>query len=181
MADVIVITKTDAARFSDIEALESEIGRLNPHAPIMRSASIITIDDGARIRGRRVLVVEDGPTLTHGGMAYGAGYVAACREGVEIVDPRESATPEIMDIYEQYPHIGPVLPAIGYSQEQLAGLKDTIDRSRAEVIVIGTPFDFARHVKITKPAVRVTYEFADAGEPRLATMIDNFLLTHNLR
>jgi predicted GTPase len=137
---------------------------------------VVTLDDPARVRGRRVLVIEDGPTLTHGGMAYGAGTVAARAAGSrEIIDPRPFAAPDIERTYEQYPHIGAVLPAVGYSAHQLAALEATINASDAEVVVSATPADLAALVRIDKPLVRARYEFAEAGQPRLRSLVESFL------
>ena len=128
------------------------------------------------MRGRRVLVVEDGPTLTHGGMPYGAGYVAATKAGAgAIVDPRVAATPGVREIFARYPHIGSVLPAVGYDADQLQELRETIDRAVADVVVAATPLDLAALIALEKPVVRARYEFADAGAPTLASLVDAFL------
>lgn len=133
MADIVVVNKVDAAATADVQHVEDEVRLVNRRATIVRAASPIHLDDAAAVRGRRVLVVEDGPTITHGGMAYGAGYVAATAHGAaEIVEPRRSATPALQAIYAQYPHIGRVLPAIGYDAQQLAALRDTINHADAD-------------------------------------------------
>jgi predicted GTPase len=179
MADIVVVNKVDAAATADVQHVEDEVRRVNPRAAIVRAASPIRLDDAAAVRGRRVLVVEDGPTITHGGMAYGAGYVAATANGAaEIVEPRHSATPALRAIYSQYPHIGRVLPAIGYDAQQLAALRDTINHADADIVVAATPIDLAALIRIEKPVVRARYEFADAGEPTLGSLIDAFLATH---
>ena len=136
----------------------------------------MSLEDATQARGRRVLVVEDGPTITHGGMPYGAGYVAAqALESVTIVDPRESAAPPIAEVYEAYPHIGEVLPAVGYGSEQLEALRETIARSEAEVVIAATPIDLARASGIEKPVLRARYGYADAGAPTLGALLDEFL------
>ena len=128
------------------------------------------------IRGRRVLVIEDGPTITHGGMAYGAGLVAARAAGAaEIVDPRASAPPEIAAIFAAYPHIGNVLPAVGYNPAQLHAIVTAINRADADVVVAATPIDLTRLIRVDKPIVRARYAFAEVDEPRLATVVDRFL------
>jgi predicted GTPase len=134
------------------------------------------------VRSKRVLVIEDGPTITHGGMAYGAGFVAARQaEAAEIIDPRHIATGAIAAVYAQYPHIGPVLPAVGYSPAQLRALRDTINAADVEVVIMATPCDLTKLIKIEKPVVRVRYEFAEAGEPKLWTLVEAFLQKFGMR
>jgi len=143
-----------------------------PGVPIVCAASPVQIDEPEKLRHRRVLVVEDGPTITHGGMAFGAGFAAArALVDVELVDPRTSAAPDIARVYAQYPHIGPVLPATGYSDAQLAALRATINASRAEVVLAATPIDLARLGGIDRPVVRARYGYADAGAPTLAEVV----------
>jgi predicted GTPase len=172
MADVVVVNKVDAAAPGDVARLQDALGRIVPGVPIVRAASPVHIDQPERLRHRRVLVVEDGPTITHGGMASGAGLTAARALGdVDIVDPRASAAPDIARVYAQYPHIGPVLPAMGYSAAQLAALRATINDSRAEVVLSATPIDLARLGGIDKPVVRARYGYADASAPTLAEVV----------
>jgi predicted GTPase len=175
MADIVVVNKTDAAAPGTFERMVKEIRSL-VRAAIVRAASPAVLEDAAAVRGKRALVVEDGPTITHGGMPHGAG-VAALRgvAGVTLVDPRDSAAPLIRKVYETYPHIGRVLPAIGYSPEQRAALRATIDASAADVVVAATPIDLAALIAPAKPVVRVRYEYADAGEPLLTELVDAFL------
>ena len=176
MADILVVNKVDAAAPEDVEALAERLRAVNPRAPIVRAASPVRLDDPEAVRGRRVLVIEDGPTITHGGMAYGAGYVAARAAGAaEIVDPRLAATPEIRRVYEAYPHIGPVLPAVGYSRAQLAALEATINAAAADVVVAATPIDLGASRADRAPVVRARYEFADAGTPSLRALVEDFL------
>jgi predicted GTPase len=176
MADVLVIAKTDVAPAEDTERVAEALAAVNPAAPIVRAASPVRLDDPRALSGRRVLVVEDGPTITHGGMAYGAGFVAARGvDGAEIVDPRGAAVPEIAEVYSRYPHIGAVLPAVGYGPKQIDALARTIENSAAEVVVAATPIDLAALLDIDKPIVRARYEFAEAGEPTLGALVDGFL------
>jgi predicted GTPase len=133
----------------------------------------IRLDDPEAVRGKRVLVVDDGPTITHGGMAYGAGYVAARDGGArEIIDPRASAPASILGVYAAYPHIGLVLPAVGYGPEQVAALRETIEASTAEVVLSGTPLDLAALTSVSKPVVRARYQFEEVGEPALARIVE---------
>jgi predicted GTPase len=176
MADVVVISKVDAAADADVQRVAEAARAVNPAAPIVRAASPVRLDDPEAVRGRRALVVEDGPTLTHGGMSYGAGYVAATRaHAAEVVDPRPYAVPEIAAVYARYPHIGPVLPAVGYGAEQLEALRQTLERARADVVVASTPIDLAAVVPIEKRVVRARYEFAEVGEPSLTSAVEGFL------
>jgi predicted GTPase len=176
MADVVVIAKTNAAAPADVERVADAARRVNPGAVVVRAASPIRLDHPAAVRGKRVVVVEDGPTTTHGGMAYGAGYVAAIEVGAaEVVHPRAYAVPEIAALYDTYPHLGPVLPAMGYSASQLDALARSIDAVPADVVVSGTPVDLAALVRVAKPVVRARYEFAEAETPGLGGVIDRFL------
>jgi predicted GTPase len=176
MADVVVVNKVDAASAAGVQAVIDEVRAINERATVLRAASPVRLDDPEAVRGRRVLVVEDGPTLTHGGMPYGAGYVAATAAGAEaIVDPRASASPSIRDLLARHPHIGPVLPAVGYDREELDALRETIDRAGVDVVVAATPLDLGALIDLRTPVVRARYEFVDAGWPTLASMVDGFL------
>jgi predicted GTPase len=175
MADIIVVAKTDVAGPVATEQAAAAARAVNARAPILRAASPIRLDAAVPLQGRRVLVIEDGPTITHGGMAYGAGFIAASRAGAQIVDPRPFAAPLIAEIYARYPHIGAVLPAVGYSEAQITALAQTIAASPVDVVVAATPIDLARLISIEKPVVRAVYEFAEAGEPKLADLLDAFL------
>jgi predicted GTPase len=176
MADILVVTKVDAAADADVQSVVENARRVNPDAPIVRAASPVTLDDPHAVRGRRVLVVEDGPSITHGGMAYGAGYVAAIRGGAsEILDPRDFAVPSIASVYAQYPHIGRVLPAVGYGSDQVDALRETIARSEADVVVAATPIDLSSLLGIRIPVVRARYEFAEAEDPGLENLLQAFL------
>jgi predicted GTPase len=158
MADVIVVNKMDSASIEQVNALMDTIHRTNPAATVVKANSRVTVDDAEAIRGKRVLVVEDGPTLTHGEMKFGAGVVAARAHGAdEIVDPRPWAIGTIDETFRKY-DVGPVLPAMGYSDGQLAEMEKIIDSAEADVVVIGTPIDLRRVIEIRKPAVRVRYD-----------------------
>lgn len=181
MADVVVVAKVDAAATADVQRVTETVRSINPRATLVRGASPIVLERAETIRGKRVLVIEDGPTTTHGGMPYGAGYVAAthAHAGV-IIDPRSVAVPEIAAVYAQYPHIGAVLPAMGYSAAQLEGLRETINRVRADIVVSGTPIDLAALIDVNKLILRARYEFAEAGEPGLADVVEEFLVRRGL-
>jgi predicted GTPase len=169
MADVIVINKIDSATSEQVARVERSAAEANPDALIIKARSPVTLEDGTDLAGKRVLVIEDGPTLTHGGMLFGAGVVAARRQGAaEIVDPREAAVGSMKDIYAKY-EIGPVLPAMGYSDQQLQEFESMINTTAADVVVIATPIDLRKLVRIEKPAVRVFYDLEEAdGSPTMA-------------
>ncbi len=158
-ADAIVINKMDTAEPENVKIIEGNIKKYNPLAQVFYTASPTIVDDPSAIKGKRVLVVEDGPTLTHGEMKIGAGYVAAKKYGAkEIIDAKRFAVGEILDTYKKYPHLQTILPAMGYSDKQIADLQETINRSDAEVVVVGTPMDLAKLLKVSKKCVRVRYE-----------------------
>jgi predicted GTPase len=172
LADVFVINKVDTADPDKVIAVRENLHRLNPNAIQIEAASPLFVDDPSAIRGRRVLVIEDGPTLTHGEMAYGAGYVAARRFGAaEIVDPRPFAVKSIAATYKKYPKTGPILPAMGYGDAQMRDLEATINASDVDLIVIGTPIDLTRVIKIKKPFQRVRYELQELGVPTLQDLL----------
>ncbi|GAP20240.1 cyclic 2,3-diphosphoglycerate synthase [Leptolinea tardivitalis] len=171
-ADVFVINKVDTADPQAVIAVRERLNELNPSATVIEAASPLYIDNPEAIRGKRVLVIEDGPTLTHGEMAYGAGYVAAKRFGAaEIVDPRPFAVGEITATYKKYPKTGPILPAMGYGEEMTRDLEKTIDRADVDLVVIGTPIDLNRVMKIKKPNQRVRYELQEIGKPTLEDLL----------
>jgi len=175
MADVIVVNKVNSASSGQVERVVGECRAVNPSAVIVQAASAIRLDDASAVRGRRVLVVEDGPTITHGGMPTGAGFAAAMAVGAIPVDPRSWAVPEIEAIYRRYRHIGLVLPAVGYGPAQLAALEQTIERVQADAVVAATPVDLAKLIRSSKPIVRARYDYADAGEPTLEQALDRLL------
>ena len=179
MADVLVVNKVDAAAPSDVRRCTERVKAINPRAPVVRAASPVRLERPELVAGRRVLVVEDGPTLTHGGMSYGAGYVAAVQgKAAEIVDPRAAAVPAIAEVYTKYPHIGRILPAVGYDDAQLAALAETMRRADCDVVVSASPIDLAARVSVGKPIVRARYEFEDAGQPTLGCFVDAFVEQH---
>ncbi len=180
-ADVIVVNKVDAASREQVERAIASARAVNPRARLVRAASPVHLDDPAAVRGRRAVVVEDGPTITHGQMPHGAGFVAATAAGAVVVDPRSAAAPAIQEVFSQYPHIGPVLPAVGYSAAQLEALQATIDRVDADVVVAATPVDLARLVAIDKPVVRARYEFAETAVPGLGGCVDDWLARLRVR
>ncbi len=172
MADVFVINKVDTADPENVIAVRENLRKLNPRAVQIEAASPLFVDDPDAIRGKRVLVVEDGPTLTHGEMAYGAGFVAARRFGAaEIIDPRPFAVKSIAATYAKYPKTGPILPAMGYGEAQMKDLADTINKSDAELVIVGTPIDLQRLIKLNKPSQRVRYELQEIGQPTLADLL----------
>ena len=178
MADIVLIAKSDAATAQSLERIATSVHGLNSRAPLVRGASPITLDNPDAVRGKRVLVVEDGPTITHGGMAYGAAWVAArAASAGEIVDPRPWAAPEIASVYAQYEHIGSVLPAMGYSAEGLKALRATLNAADAEVIVAGTPIDLGALIQLNKPVVRARYAFAELEKPGLWDRVERFVRT----
>ena len=176
MADIILIAKVNSASDADIQCVTEIAHKINPEAPIVRGASPVRLDDPELVRGKRVLVVEDGPTVTHGDMPYGAGFVAATQaQAAAIIDPRSFAVAEIAEVYEKYPHIGRVLPAVGYHSSQMQALCETINASDADVVVSATPCDIASLIELNKPVVRARYEFAEVGKPGLGGLVESFL------
>ena len=171
-ADVFVINKVDTAAAENVIRVRQSLHSLNPNAIVIEAASPLFVDDPAAIRGKRVLVIEDGPTLTHGEMAYGAGWIAARRFGAaEIIDPRPFAVGSIQSTYAKYPTTGAVLPAMGYGAIQTKELEETINRSNAELVIIGTPIDLNRVIQINKPTQRVRYELQEIGQPTLEELL----------
>jgi predicted GTPase len=181
MADIVVVAKVNSASDAAMQQVSEAAHRINPKATIVRGASPVQLERPEQVRGKRVLVVEDGPTITHGGMPYGAGYVAATQaQAAQIVDPRRAASGQIASVYAEYPHIGSVLPAVGYSPAQLEDLRRTIASTDADLVVAATPCDLSALIEIDKPVVRVRYEFAEVGEPRLSELVEAFLLQKGL-
>ena len=176
LADVVVINKIDSADFENILKVRENIEKINPRATVVDAASTITVSDPSVIRGKRVLVVEDGPTLTHGEMTIGAGIVAARRFGAgEIIDPRASAVGKLAETFRLYPNIGKLLPAMGYGEEQMADLAATIDRTDCDSVIIATPIDLNRVIKIKKPTTRVEYSLQEIGEPNMEDVLKKFV------
>lgn len=175
LADVIVINKIDSADFYDINEVRDNVRMINPKAQIIEAASPLFVDHPEMIYGKKVLVAEDGPTLTHGEMTYGAGIVAAEKYGcADLVDPRPWAAGEIKQTYEKYPEIGTLLPAMGYSSKQIKDLEKTINSAECDSVIIATPIDLRRLIKINKPACQVRYELQEIGVPTIADVLKNF-------
>ncbi len=174
-ADIVIINKIDSASLDDIRFVRRNIMDVNPTARIVEAASPIQVDDPSIIRGKRILVIEDGPTLTHGGMKYGAGMIAAQRFGAsEIIDPRPYTVASITATYQKYPKIGPLLPAMGYGDKQVADLQETVNRVDCDGIVIGTPIDLTRLLSFKVPATRVRYDLQEIGFPTLDELLKDF-------
>jgi predicted GTPase len=176
MADVIIINKEDTADPQKVKQVKENIKLVNPKATVLDAESPITADKPEMVRGKRVLVIEDGPTITHGGMPFGAGMVFAKKFGArEFVDPRPYAVGSIKEAYRKYPHLGAILPALGYSEKQVAELKETIDKVPCDVVVIGTPIDLRRVLSINQPTVRVKYDLKVLGPVSLEQILDDFI------
>jgi predicted GTPase len=181
LADVVVINKMDSAAPDDIQTVRESIAKVAPKAIVVDGASPIRVDDPSVIKGKRVLVVEDGPTLTHGEMKIGAGVVAAYKYGAaELVDPRPFTVGKLTETFEKYPGIGKLLPAMGYGAEQLKDLETTINNTDCDSVVIGTPIDLNRIINIKRPSTRVWYDLQEIGSPNLEEVIDEFVKKHKL-
>lgn len=175
MADVVIINKIDTAGIDAVNALRRNLHGANPRAVVIEAASPLNVDHPERLYGKRALIVEDGPTLTHGEMRIGAGTVAAMKNGATIVDPRPYTTGTITETFKKYPDIGHLLPAMGYGTRQVHDLEKTINRVPCDVVVIGTPINLTRMIKIKKPAVRVGYDLQEIGSPNLTDVLRPFL------
>ncbi|WP_299163668.1 cyclic 2,3-diphosphoglycerate synthase [uncultured Eudoraea sp.] len=181
MSDIVIINKIDSARPKNIDKLRRLITQVVPNAIVIDAASPISVEDPSVIRNKRVLVVEDGPTLTHGGMKLGAGTLAAEKFGAsEIVDPRPYLVGQLKDTFETYPKIGKLLPAMGYGVHQLRDLEVTINSCDCDAVVIGTPIDLNRVINIRKPSTRVFYDLQSIGKPSLEEVVEEFLIKHNI-
>jgi predicted GTPase len=175
-ADVIVINKVDTATDANVETVRRNVRERNPRARLIEAYSRIAVDHPERLRGARVLVIEDGPTLTHGEMSFGAGVVAARNEGAaELVDPRPYAVGSLHEVFAHYPHIGSLLPAMGYSPKQLAELEVTIRKTPCDVVVVGTPVDLGKVIRISQPTARITYDVVERSTLTLAQIIGEFV------
>ncbi|MDI6847021.1 MAG: cyclic 2,3-diphosphoglycerate synthase [Candidatus Bathyarchaeia archaeon] len=176
LANVVIINKVETADPKNVERVKQNVRTVNPNATILEAASPITADNPELIKGKRILVIEDGPTLTHGNMPYGAATIIAKRLGAgEIVDPKPYAVGSIKETYKKYTHLGAILPAVGYGEKQIAELKETTDRTPCDVVVIGTPIDLRRVMTIEKPTVRVNYELKVLGPVSLEQILEKFL------
>jgi predicted GTPase len=173
-ADVLVVSKTDSAPAEAVRAIEENARRANPRAPVLRAGLRLIAPEAERLRGRRTLVIEDGPTVTHGGLGFGAGLLVARAHGAIVVDPRPHAVGTLAETYRQYPHLRSVLPAMGYGPDQVHDLAETIRASGAEMVVDGSPVDLGRLIQVPQPIVNVGYEYEDR-EGRMAQVLDAFL------
>jgi len=181
MADVVVINKMDSAYPESIQIVRENIAKVNPNAIVVDAASPISVDDAAIIRGKKVLVIEDGPTLTHGEMKLGAGIVAAMRFGAsEWVDPRTFVVGKLAETFKIYPNIGKLMPAMGYGEQQVKDLETSIANTPCDSVIIATPIDLKRLIKIDKPSTRVYYELQEIGSPNLTEVMGDFFKKHNL-
>jgi predicted GTPase len=176
MADAVVVNKVDSATPDQVRRVLEDVAAVNPDASVIQTASPVSLDDGPPLAGREVLVVEDGPTITHGGMSFGAGTVAARQADVGTqVDPRPSAVGSIADTYRRFPHISAVLPAMGYSDEQLRELEETINATACDAVVSGTPIDLGRLIRSRHPIRRATYELRHVSGPTLAQVLSGIV------
>ena len=176
LANIVVISKEDTANVESINKVKENIKRINSKAVIIDASLHITLEDTENIKGRTVLAVEDGPTVTHGGMTYGAAVIAAHKHGAEsLIDPRPFAVGTIKETFEKYPGIGHLLPAMGYGEQQIIDLQETINQTDCDAVIIGTPIDLSKKIKINKPITRARYEFLELGKPRLKEIISNLL------
>jgi len=181
MADVIVINKIDSASLENINKVRANLAKINPNATIIDAASILTVDKPELMKGKKVLVVEDGPTLTHGEMKIGAGTVAAMKYGAELVDPRPYLAGSLKDTFATYPNIGTLLPAMGYGEQQMKDLEQTIANTPCDAVVIGTPIDLPRFINVKQPVVKIGYELQEIGQPTLEVVLADFVKKFNLK
>jgi len=175
LADVVIITKVSQAKPEDVNTIVGNIRKVNPNAKIVKADMEVSVDRPELIEGKRVVVVEDSPTVTHGGLPYAAGYVAALKYGAQIVDPKPYAVGIIKEMYEEYPHVGPVIPSTGYTPTQLKDLEAMLNSIDCDAVVLGTPADISRLIKINKPVVKVRYELKVIEGPTIKEIVDEFL------
>ncbi|MHA1490271.1 MAG: cyclic 2,3-diphosphoglycerate synthase [Promethearchaeota archaeon] len=174
MADVYIINKLNSAKAEDVQEVEKNLEKLNPRAKRIRTNSIVTLANGVKLRGKKVIVVEDGPTLTHGGMAYGAGYVAAIQNGAIIIDPKPYISGALKKIFEDFPQITDIVPAMGYNEKQIKDLEETLNSAECDLVIDGSPIDLEKLVEINKPIVRVSYDIEALSSPTIEDIIDEF-------
>ena len=174
MADVYIINKLNSAKAEDVQEVEKNLEKLNPRAIRIRTNSIVTLANGAKLRGKKVIVVEDGPTLTHGGMAYGAGHVAATQNGAIIIDPKPYISGALKKIFEDFPQITDIVPAMGYNEKQIKDLEETLNSAECDLVIDGSPIDLEKLVEINKPIVRVSYDIEALSSPTIEDIIDEF-------
>ena len=174
MADVYIINKLNSAKAEDVQEVEKNLETLNPRAIRIKTNSIVTLANGAKLRGKKVIVVEDGPTLTHGGMAYGAGHVAATQNGAIIIDPKPYISGALKKIFEDFPQITDIVPAMGYNEKQIKDLEETLNSAECDLVIDGSPIDLEKLVEINKPIVRVSYDIEALSSPTIEDIIDEF-------
>jgi len=177
-ADAFVINKMNSSKPEDVKTVEDNLNQLNPNAIKIYTNSVVTIEGNKNLSGKRVIVVEDGPTLTHGNMSYGAGYVAAKKSGAIIIDPRPYLSGTMKTLFEEFPQITEIVPAMGYNDEQIEDMEDTLNKAEAEVIIDGSPIDLEKLIKSNKPIVRVSYDIEAINSPTIEEVLDNFIKKH---
>lgn len=180
-AGVLLVNKIDSSDPENVKTVLENARKYNPHATIIKANSVIDVDEPGKIRGRKALVIEDGPTLTHGGMAFGAGMLAANKYGANVIDAEKYAVGSIKDVYKKYPHLKNILPAMGYGKAQIKELESTINRADCDVVVDGSPANLSRLIKVNKPVVNVRYHLEEIGSPNLETVIQGFLAKIKLK
>ncbi|MHA1143642.1 MAG: cyclic 2,3-diphosphoglycerate synthase [Candidatus Helarchaeota archaeon] len=174
-ADVFVINKINSARSEDVDVVVENLSRMNPRAKIVRTNSIVSIEKPELLNGKKVIVVEDGPTLTHGGMSYGAGYIAAMNNNAEIIDPRPYLTGTLVEVFKEFPHLAKLIPAMGYSPQQVRDLENTLNKAECDIVLDGSPIDLCKLIQCNKPVLRVTYDIEALGSPTIEEIIDELL------
>ncbi|MFX1500808.1 MAG: cyclic 2,3-diphosphoglycerate synthase [Promethearchaeota archaeon] len=175
-ADVFVINKMNSAKAEDVKIVEDNLKALNPNAVKVFTNSIVTIENGVDLNGKKVIVVEDGPTLTHGNMSIGAGFVAAINSGAEIIDPRPYLTGTMKLVFKEFPQITQIVPAMGYNDQQIKDMEETLNKAEAEIIIDGSPTDLRKLIKSNKPIIRVNYDIEPIKSPTIEEVLDNFII-----
>jgi len=176
----VIVNKVNVVDEKSVRRVLFNVRKINKNAKVIMAASEVIVDNPDLLRGRKVLIVEDGPSVTHGGLGFGAGYIAAKKYGAEIVNPKEYAIGSIRETYKRYDHICEVLPALGYGERQMRELEEVINKIPADIVVLGTPTDISRYLRINKPVVRVSYELKEVNRPSLEEVIDDFLHKNGL-
>jgi predicted GTPase len=174
-ADVFVINKMNNAKAEDVKIVEDNLNALNPNATKIFTNSVVTVENGKDLKGKKVIVVEDGPTLTHGDMSIGAGFVAAINSGAEIIDPRPYLTGTMKNLFKEFPHITQIIPAMGYNDQQIKDMEDTLNKAEAEIIIDGSPIDLEKLIKSNKPIVRISYDIEAVNSPTIEEVLDDFI------
>ncbi len=175
MADAFVINKMNSAKIEDVKKVEKNLQDLNPDAKKIFTNSVVSLENSYNLNGKKVIVVEDGPTLTHGGMSYGAGYVAAKNKGAVIIDPKPYLTGTLIEIFKEFPQIKEIVPAMGYNDQQIKAMEETLNKSKCDLIVNGSPIDLAKLINCNKPIVRVTYDIEAVSSPTIEEVLDEFI------